>query len=109
MGSSPVFTGPGRTKDGKRKGKVRTRKSVSSRARRDVFLIGRLASQNLAWARAQYAHAMAHGQDPATAYRRIARSVLRIQTAKGAQRPGLRRRPVRRALKAKGVPWAASL
>lgn len=109
MGASPVFTGSARRKDGKPKGTVHMRRAAPSRARRATYLIGRLASQHLDWGRAMYADAMERGQKPATAYRRIARCVLRIQTAMvRTQQPYDNARYVA-ALKAKGIRWAEGL
>jgi hypothetical protein len=110
MGASPVFIGSGkRKKDNKPKGKVQMRRAAPARARRATYLIGRLASRHLDWARAMYANAMERGQKPATAYRRIARCVLRIQTAMmRTQEPYDNARYVA-ALKAKGISWANEL
>jgi hypothetical protein len=110
MGASPVFIGSGkRKKDNKPKGKAQMRRAAPARARRATYLIGRLASRNLDWARAMYADAMERGQKPATAYRRIARCVLRIQTAMmRTQEPYDNARYVA-ALKAKGNVWANGL
>ena len=109
MGASPVFTGSARRKDGKPKGRVHMRRAAPARARRATYLIGRLASQHLDWGRAMYANAMERGQKPATAYRRIARCVLRIQTAMmRTQQPYDNARYVA-ALKAKGIRWADGL
>jgi hypothetical protein len=110
MGASPVFVGSGkRKKDNKPKGTARMRRAAPARARRATYLIGRLASRNLDWARAMYANAMERGQPPATAYRRIARCVLRIQTAMmRTQEPYDNARYVA-TLKAKGISWATGL
>ena len=109
MGASPVFVGSGRRRDGKPKGVVRMRLAVSSRARRMTYLLGRLASQRLPWARAMYADAKRRGQKSAAAYRRIARSVLRIQTAMLRRGEDYDDARYVAALKAKGVPWATQL
>ena len=109
MGASPVFVGSGRRRDGRPKGVVRMRRAVASSARRATYLLGRLVSQRLNWARAMYADAMSRGQKPATAYRRITRSVLRIQTAMARNGEDYDDARYVAALKAKGVPWAAAL
>jgi hypothetical protein len=109
MGASPVFVGSGRTKKGRPKGTARMRRAAPSQARRMTYLMGRLASQRLDWARAMYADAMQRGQNPATAYRRIARCILRIQTAMlRTGQPYDNARYVA-ALKARGVRWAIEL
>ena len=55
-----------------------------------------------------YADARQHGQNAAHAYRRIARSLLRILTAMARDgKPDDDARYLR-ALQAKGVPWAAA-
>lgn len=109
MGASPVFVGSGRRRDGSRKGHVLMRKAAPSRARRATFLMGRLASQNLPWAKAMYADAMSRGQKSATAYRRIARSVLRIHTRMARTGEPYDDARYVAALKSKGVSWAAAL
>ena len=81
MGACPVFKGSGTTTRGVAKGHASMRRAAHPRARRATYLIGRLAQQRLRWAAAMYAHGRAHGQNAATAYRRIARSLLRILTA----------------------------
>jgi len=109
LGASPVFRGSGTTKEGRKKGYVQMRRATHHRARRGTYLLGRLAQQNLRWAKAMYADARQHGQSAATAYRRIARSLLRILTA--MLRDGIPYDDERytAALRAKGVPWAQSL
>jgi len=110
MGAAPVFVGTGDKKNGKgKKGYVKMRRSASSLARRTTYLLGRLASQNLAWAKAQYAHARSRGKNAATAYRIVARSLLRILSAIiRNNEPYDEERYIRRLI-AQGVPWAADL
>lgn len=109
MGASPVFVGSAKDRRGRAKGTVVMRRAAASRARRATYLIGRLAMQRLGWAAAMYEDARSRGQNAATAFRRIARCVLRIQTAMvRTGRPYDDARYVA-ALKAKGVPWAACL
>jgi transposase len=109
MGASPVFIGSGRTQKGKAKGHAVMRRAAPPRARASVFLLGRLASQRLDWAIEMYKDARSRGQKAATAYRRIARSVLRIVSA--MVRTGHEYDNARyvRALQQKGVRWAAGL
>ena len=110
MGAAPVFVGTGDKKNGKgKKGYTKMRSSTSSLARRTTYLLGRLASQNLAWAKAQYAHARSRGKNAATAYRIVARSLLRILSAViRNNEPYDEERYIRRLI-AQGVPWAADL
>lgn len=109
LGAAPVFMGSGKHRNGEPKGRAVMRRAANSRARRGSYLLGRLAQQNLQWAAAMYADGRARGQSAATAYRRIARSLLRILTAMiRTGQPYDEARYVQ-ALKAKGVSWAASL
>ncbi|MED5373405.1 MAG: IS110 family transposase [Myxococcota bacterium] len=109
LGVAPVFQGSGTDRMGRPKGQVRMRKSVDPHARATGYLLGRLATQNLDWARAKYADALARGKNSATAYRIVARSMLRIITAiQKTGQPYDHDRYVRR-LKANGVPWAMGL
>jgi transposase len=109
MGATPVFRGSSTTPDGRPKGGARMRRAASPRAKRAVYLIGRLASQRLAWARAMYTDARSRGQSAAAAYRRIARSVLRILTAMLSHNEPYDDARYIAVLKTKGVPWAANL
>jgi transposase len=109
MGSSPVFVGSGRRKDGRVKGIVRMRLAAPARARRATYLMGRLAMCNLDWAKAMYADAMERGQSSATAFRRIARCVLRIQSAMMRSGEPYDDAKYVATLKSKGVRWAAAL
>jgi hypothetical protein len=108
MGSSPVFAGSGKTPKGKPKGHARMRRAAPSRARRAVYLLGRLASQHLDWGGAMYTHARQRGQNAATAYRRIARCLLRIITAMVRNNEPYDNARYVAALQAKHVPWAPS-
>lgn len=109
MGASPVFTGSAKDRKGRSKGHVSMRRAADSRARRTTYLIGRQASLHLGWGRAMYADARQRGQDAPTAYRRIARCVLRIQTA--MIRDGVEYDDAKYVarLKATGVRWAKDL
>jgi transposase len=109
MGASPVFRGSALTTSGKPKGSAHMRLAAPSRAKRGVYHLGRLATQNLAWASAMYADARRRGQSAATAFRRIARSLLRVLTAMLRDNVPYDDARYVAALKAKGVPWAASL
>jgi transposase len=109
MGASPVFIGSGKTKDGKPKGYVRMRIAAPSRGRRATYLIGRQVTPRHRWAAAMFADGRRRGQNAATVYRRIARSVLRIFTALVRTGQAYDEERYIASLKAKGVPWAASL
>lgn len=109
LGASPVFSGSGETRDGRPKGHSRMRRAAHYRARRATYLLGRLAQQHLRWATAMYNDGRARGQSAATAYRRIARSLLRILTAMvRAAKPYDEDRYIE-ALKKNGVAWAKGL
>ncbi len=109
MGACPVFVGSGTRADGSPKGHARMRRSANYRARRTMYLLGFISTRHLTWAAAMYADGRRRGQSAATAYRRIARSLLRILTAMVRnQQPYDEARYVA-ALKAKGVAWAESL
>lgn len=109
LGASPVFRGSGKGKRGRPKGIVIMRRSASSRAQATTYLLGRLATQHLGWARAKYAWDMQHNKGSARSYRGIARSLLRIMTAilKSGE-PYDDARYVSR-LKNKGQQWAMGL
>ena len=109
LGASPVFVGSGKTRDGRSKGFVRMRRAAPARGRRATYLIGRLVTPRHRWAAAMFADGRKRGQNAATVYRRIARSVLRLFTA--LVRTGQPYDEARyiASLKAKGVPWAAAL
>ena len=109
LGACPVFQGSGKTRGGTPKGWVGLRRSTAPGARSTGYLLGRLASQQLDWAAAMYADAKKRGQRSATAYRRIARCLLRILTAMLRTGQPYDNDKYVRALKAKGVPWAAGL
>ena len=109
MGASPVFSGSAKDRRGRPKGKVTMRRAAASRARRATYLIGRLAMRNLRWAREMYNDGRRRGQNAATAYRRIARCVLRIQTAMVRTGKPYDDDHYVAALKANGVPWAMAL
>ena len=109
MGAAPVFVGSGTLPNGKPKGRAIIRRSAGHRARRATYLMGRLAQQNLRWAAAMYADGRARGQSAATAYRRIARSLLRILTAVVRNNEPYDDGRYVAALKANGVRWAMSL
>jgi len=109
MGASPVFSGSGKTSKGRSKGHARMRRAAPSRARRSTYLLGRLASQHLDWATAMYNHGRQRGQSAATAYRRIARSVLRIVSAMVRDNQPYDNARYVAALRAKRVAWATSI
>lgn len=106
LGACPVFRGSAKTSKGKPKGKAVMRRTAPPRARATAYLLGRLASQQLGWARRMYADAKRRGQKSATAYRRIARSLLRILTAMARTGEAYDDERYLATLKAKGVPWA---
>lgn len=109
LGASPVFSGSGETPDGRSKGHSRMRKAVHHRARRATYLLGRLAQQHLRWAAAMYNDGRARGQSAATAYRRIARSLLRILTAVVRDGKPYDEDRYIESLKKNGVAWAKAL
>lgn len=107
LGASPVFVGSARNQKGQAKGHARLRRSAPAGARRTTYLLGRLASMHLRWGAAMYADGRARGQKPATAYRRIARSLLRILTACVRNGTPYDEDRYIAILKTKGVPCAA--
>lgn len=109
MGASPVFQGSGETRSGKAKGRVFMRRATKSIARRTTYLLGRLASQQLTWASAMYADGRSRGQNAATVYRRIARSLFRILTAMVRNNEPYDERRYILALQANGVAWSLGL
>jgi transposase len=106
IGAAPVFSGSGRKSNGKPKGHVQMRRAAAPRARRSAYLVGRLAMQHLEWGRAMYADAMTRGQSPSTAFRRIARCMLRILTAMLRDNKPYDDAAYVARLKEKGIPWA---
>lgn len=109
MGACPVFKGSGTRRDGTPKGSVHMRRSASSHARATIYLLGRLASQRLSWAKARYKWDMARGKTAAQSYRSIARSLLRILTAIVKSGEPYNDARYVAALKRNGVPWAMEL
>jgi transposase len=109
LGASPVFSGSGKHRDGRAKGHVRMRRSAPARARRTAYLLGRLVMPRHAWAKAMFADGRKRGQNAATVYRRIARSVLRILSAMIRTGEPYDEARYVASLKANGVPWAATL
>jgi transposase len=110
LGASPVFVGSGRDpRTGRPKGGARMRRSSSPQARRTTYLVGRLATQHHAWARAMFADGRSRGQTAATAYRRVCRSVLRILSSLVRTGDSYDESRYVASLKARGVPWAMSL
>ncbi len=94
---------------GQPQGHARMRRSAHHRGRRATYLLGRLAARHHSWARAMYQDGRARGQKAATAYRRIARSMLRILTAMVRNNETYDEARYIAALKARGVPWALDL
>jgi transposase len=109
LGAAPIFQGSARDATGKVKGRVVMRKSVSPYARATAYLLGRLGARHLAWAGKMYEDGRARGQSAATAYRRIARSLLRILSKMAATGEAYDEARYIAGLKAKGVTWAAEL
>ena len=105
LGASPVTRRTGQQK----KPSVRLRRSASSLGRHLAYLLGLQAVRYLGWARAMYQDGRRRGQTVGTAFRRVARSLLRILTA--MVRAGEAYDDARYvcALKKKGVPWAQDL
>lgn len=109
-GAAPVTKSSGETGKGKRtKRTVHMRKSVSSSLRRMNYLLGMQASMRHDWAKAQYNAAIERGKNAATAYRIVARSVLRILQALVRDKKEYDRDRYVAVLKSKGVEWAANL
>ncbi|OGV88236.1 MAG: hypothetical protein A3K19_11575 [Lentisphaerae bacterium RIFOXYB12_FULL_65_16] len=81
LGASPVFRGSGKDRKGQSKGRAVMRRAANHGAKSTTYLLGRQASLQLDWAAAMYRNARKRGQSAATAYRRIARCLLRILTA----------------------------
>jgi transposase len=106
IGACPVFSGSGRTPKGTPKGRARMRRATDPRARATSYLLGRQAALQLGWAKRMYADARQRGQNAATAYRRIARSLLRILTAMIRTGEAYDDARYVAALRAKGVAWA---
>lgn len=109
LGACPVFVGSGTLPSGEKKGYAHMRRAAPSRARRTTYLLGRLASQRLRWAKAMYADGRSRGQSAATTYRRIARSLLRILTSMIRKGEPYDEDRYIQALKSRGVSWAISL
>lgn len=109
FGACPVFKGSGLRADGKPKGVTIFRRSAKSENRATSYLLGRLASQNIGWAKARYLHDRERGKSAAQSYRAIARSLLRIMTAVLKTGEPYDDQRYVAGLKAKGVPWAATL
>lgn len=109
MGSSPVFKGSGTDHRGRPKGQARMRRSAHPHDRRGVYLLGRMVAQRTSWGEAMYNDGRARNQPAATAYRRVARSMLRIVSSiRRTGRPYDESFYIER-LKAAGVPWAQAL
>lgn len=109
LGSSPVFRGSGKRRNGQPKGHVQMRTAASSRGRATAYLLGRLASQQLGWGKARHGYNLAQGKNCAHSYRIIARSLLRILTAMVKNGEPYDDAKYVAALKKHGVPWAAEL
>lgn len=109
MGASPVFRGSGKTRRGRPKGRTVMRRAAASHARKSSYLLGMMVSVHTDWGRAMYKDGRSRGQSAATAYRRLARSMLRIVTALIRSGEDYDEARYIRALQAKGVPWAMGL
>jgi hypothetical protein len=109
LGAAPIFQGSATDARGKAKGRVVMRKSVNPYARATAYLLGRLAARHLAWAGKMYEHGRSRGQTAATAYRRIARSMLRILSAMAITGEPYDEARYIAGLKAKKVVWAEGL
>lgn len=109
MGASPVFVGSGNTRQGDPRGHARMRRAVAARSRATTYLVGKLAVQEMRWAKAMYADARARGQKAAHAFRRIARCVYRILSAMLTSGEPYDEERYIAGLKARGVQWAAGL
>lgn len=109
MGSSPVFKGSGTDSRGAPKGHARMRRAAHAHERRGVYLLGRLAAQRTRWGKAMYEDAKARNQPAATAYRRIARALLRIVSALRKSGQKYDEELYIQRLKRNGVQWAQPL
>lgn len=109
LGTSPVFRGSGKDKKGRPKGATKMRRAAPSEARATGYLMGRLASQQLGWAKARFAWDMNHGKSAAQSYRSIARSLLRVINALIRDNKTYDDELYTQRLKSKGVPWAKNL
>lgn len=85
------------------------RRAGDSQARATTYLIGRLAAQNLPWAKARYNHDRSQNKSAATSFRSIARSLLRILSALVISGEDYDDARYVAQLKAQGVPWAMQL
>lgn len=103
MGAAPVYRGSAK------RGSTQMRRAAKSRHKAMAYLLGRLASQQLGWAKAMYADGRARGQTAAHAYRRIARSLLRILQAMVRNKTEYDEEHYIQQLKRNGVSWAAKL
>lgn len=109
LGVNPVFRGSGKTRNGNPKGTVVMRRSVNGLSHATGYMLGRLASQQLNWAKARLAYDLSRGKSAAHSYRIIARSLCRILTAMlKNNEPYDNARYVRR-LKNMGNEWAKDL
>ena len=109
LGACPVFVGSAQHTNGKNKGYAKMRRAAHHRGRRSTYLLGRLATRHHDWAAAMYRDGRARGQSAATAYRRIARSFLRILSAMIRNKEVYNEARYVAALQARGVPWAMGL
>jgi len=109
MGASPVWVGSGKRRNGQSKGYVRMRKSAPAIGRRMSYLMGRMVTWHTRWGRAKYADALRHGHRPAAAYRRIARSMLRIVQAMLRDGTAYDEEAYIARLQSNGVSWAQSI
>ena len=74
-----------------------------------TYLLGLHAVRHMVWARAMYHAARNRGKNAATAYRIVARSLLRILTAMLRDGTSYDEKHYVAALKAKGVRWALDI
>jgi len=114
VGAAPLTIQSGKTKGGRgkkqeQKKQVRMRKTVPSRLRRFTYLLGLQAIRWHDWAKAQYNAMRARGKNAATAFRAVARSLLRIIQALLKNGSQFDRDKYVGKLKEKGVSWAMSL
>lgn len=94
---------------GRAKPLVKMRRNAGSAEMRVGMLLAAQAVRRLAWAKAQYAHYMAKGHKSSAAYRRVARSYLRILQAMLRTGELYDEDRYIAALKSKGVVWAMAL
>lgn len=96
-------------KRGRKQPLVVMRRSAASEARAAGYTIGMQVVKHLPWAKAQYQHYIRKGHNPASAYRRVTRSLLRLLTALLRDGSTYDEQRYIKCLIGHSVPWAADL